>query len=647
MLHQLSIGLSGMQAAQIGLDVTGNNLANANTPGYRRQMPVLAERNATPWAHLQLGNGVDIQRVRQARAELIGRQYLGNLSDAASLQAQYDVSSQIEGRLNPSSGALGDQFDSFHAALESLASAPYDAVLRGTTIQTGLSLTRQVNRIAADLISLDRTISGRVEDAVEQVNTLAEQIAQLNYQIRRQEHSQQDPNTLIDQRNALAEELSKLVNAEVDERSQHVVMAGIVIGATSPQKLEYDGENILLKGTDIALDVGGLIGGLQTASKEILPQARQRLDDFAFGLATSLDELHYQGVGLSGSLASLRSTRSVDDTTAPLAQSSSPFNVSAGNIYVGVEDLNTGERTLTAVAFDPETQSLQDLATGLNGVSGVTSFVDDSGRLVVRAQSGYGFDFSGRPSSTPDLSGLTGASVPTLGGRYLGNNRNVTFEFLGSGDVGVTAGLQVEVTDSSTGESLGVFDIGQNYAPGNEITLPDGVSFQLSVGSVVAGETFAADLVSEADETGALVRLGLNTLFTGSHAGDITIHPDLLDDPERLGASLTGEPGNSANLAAMLGSRFDPISSTSVETIDDLLFTATGAIGHETAALETELEGVTLVGEQLFVERETIEGVDPNEELVEMLKYQRAFEASARFVSAVNQTLEELLNIVR
>lgn len=647
MLHQLSIGLTGMRAAQIGLDVTGNNLANANTPGYRRQMPMLAERAATPWANLQLGNGVDIQRVRQARAELIGRQLFNNLSEAAQLEAQYDVSSQVEGRLNPASGSISDQFDSFHATLESLAATPFDSSLRATTVQSGLSLTRQVNRVAADLISLERTIDGRVRDAVEQVNTLAEQIAQLNDQIRRQQHSYQEPNTLIDQRNALAQELSKLVNVEVDEHNQQVFMGGMVIGTSTPQKVEYDGENLVIAETDVALQVGGLIGGLQAASQQILPLARQRLDDFAFGIAATTDELHSQGVGLDGHLSSLRSTRQVEDPTAPLAESETPFSLAAGNLYVGVKDLNSGERTLTAVAFDPETQSLEDLAAGLNAVGGVSSFVDDAGRLVVRADSGFGFDFTGRPSSVPDTSGLTGASSPTLSGRYMGENRSVDFEFLGSGDIGVTAGLQVEVKDSATGESLGVFDIGQNYAPGDEIELPDGVSFALSVGNVVSGETFAADLISTADETGSVVRLGLNTLFTGSNAGDLTIHPDLLEDPARLAASLNGEPGDSGNLTAMLGRRFESVQPQSGETIDDLLFTATGAIGHETRALETELEGVSLVGEQLFLERESVEGVDPNEEVVEMLKYQRAFEASARFVSAVNQTLEELMNMLR
>jgi flagellin-like hook-associated protein FlgL len=283
----------------------------------------------------------------------------------------------------------------------------------------------------------------------------------------------------------------------------------------------------------------------------------------------------------------------------------------------------------------------------LTAVSGIQSAVDDGGRLVVRAELGFGFDFTGRPPTSPDVSGLTGTSQPTLSGRYEGSNRNVEFEFLGSGTIGVTPNLRVEARDQVTGESLGVFEIGQGYAPGDLIELPDGIAVALSVGDVVATETFTAPFISTADETGAMLRLGMNTLFSGSNASDLTIHPELLADRSRLAASLSGEPGDSANLIAMTRRRFEPVISGGTETMDDLLFTATATIGHETNALEMEAEGLSLVGEQLFIERESVEGVDPNEEMVEMLKYQRSFEAAARFVSAVNQTLEELMGIIR
>ncbi|MCA9176307.1 MAG: flagellar hook-associated protein FlgK [Planctomycetales bacterium] len=648
MLHQLSIGLSGMRAAQVGLQVTGSNLANANTPGYRRQTPIFAARDASTVRQLELGNGVDVQRVRQARALLVGSQLLANNGDIAKVQAEYDVTSQIEGRLNPTTGSIAEQFDSFQSAIEALAASPHDAALRRTTVQSGLSLTRQLNRTAADLVGMNQTLQARTADAVDQVNTLAEQIASLNAQIQAKQHSPQAPNTLIDQRNRLVDDLSQLIDVQLDENNNQVFIAGggAVIGTRPPVKLGYNGQDVVIADTDIALSPGGQIGGLLSATKQIIPEAQERLDRLATGLSLTFDQLHAQSVGLDGSLQTARSTRSLANPNPPLGAFSSPFPLAAGNLYVGITNNTTGQRTLHSVAFDPATDSLNDLAANLDAVPGLQGDVDDAGRLVLRADSGYGFDFTGRPSTNPDASGLTGTATPSLNGRYEGPNRNVQFEFLGSGDIGVTDGLQVKVTDSSTGESLGVFDIGQGYAPGDEIELPDGVRLQLSVGSVVSGETFNADLVSEGDETGVLTRLGINTLFTGTTAANLTIHPDLVDNPSQLASSSTGEPGDTGSLVAMLQRRSAPAFETGPETIDDLIYNATGAIGHETYSLETELEGLSLVGEQLFAERESVEGVDPNEELVEMLKYQRSFEASARFVTVVNQTLEELMNII-
>jgi flagellar hook-associated protein 1 FlgK len=341
----------------------------------------------------------------------------------------------------------------------------------------------------------------------------------------------------------------------------------------------------------------------------------------------------------------LAAGRSIVDRSQPLAEADLAIPLAGGDIYVGITRLSDGQRTLHRLTVDPHTDSAEDLANALSGISGLSASIDTTGRLRLTAGSGFGFDFTGRPESAPDASGLSGTSRPALSGDYRGlQTRNVEFTFQGTGQIGVTPGLQLIAVDADSGQQLAALDVGQGYAPGDPLEFFEGVSVQLSVGDVVDGESFATTLVADADETDLLAAWGLNSFFTGASAIDLQVRAELIDDPSQLASGRTGQPGDGSNLSSILSGRSDQLVSG--QTIDDLLFEAVGAIGFETSRLTLEADGLSLIGEQLFVERESVEGVDPNEELVEMLKYQSAFQAAARYVAAVDQTLDELFRIV-
>lgn len=165
--------------------------------------------------------------------------------------------------------------------------------------------------------------------------------------------------------------------------------------------------------------------------------------------------------------------------------------------------------------------------------------------------------------------------------------------------------------------------------------------------SVVAdpGFTFAfTDHGVGTPQTGLLTALGLNTFFVGTTAHDIAVNPRLLDDPNAFALSGTGQVGNEDNLGRLLALRDDPLigSRTLLEHVSDTISLA----GEQVRELNIVRDNLTVVHGQLEVERESISGVDPNEETVRLLQYQRSYQAAARVISTVNQTLDDLLQMV-
>jgi len=165
--------------------------------------------------------------------------------------------------------------------------------------------------------------------------------------------------------------------------------------------------------------------------------------------------------------------------------------------------------------------------------------------------------------------------------------------------------------------------------------------------SVIAepGFTFAfTDDGTSTPSTGLLTVLGLNTFFVGATARDIAVNPVLLGDPEELALSRTGVPDDEANLGRLLAIRDEPLiaSRTLLQHLGDIASFA----GEQVRELNLVRDNLQAVHGQLTMERESVSGVDPNEEIVRLLQYQRSYQAAARVISTVNETLGDLLRMV-
>ena len=309
----LSIADQSIQAQQEALQVSANNLANVNTPGYTRQVATLAEQ--APFASsIGGGGGVVVQQVqsiRDAVLEIRIDQETQNQNRLTSLQQQLGP---VQTLFSATGGAgLGTALDGFFSALQQLSTNPASGAQRTAVISAAQTLTQTFQQVATGISQQRAGADQEVIQGVAQVNTLLGQIANLNGQIADVQNSNQNAGELVDQRTQLIQNLSQLIDFNTSAGNQGQVTlttsAGspLVVGAeASPLTLAPSGtgvQDIFSGTTDITASLsGGSLAGLIQARDQTLPQLSTQLDQLASGLATAVNAQNQLGFDATGAV---------------------------------------------------------------------------------------------------------------------------------------------------------------------------------------------------------------------------------------------------------------------------------------------------------------------------------------------------------
>jgi len=314
----LQTALSGILAQQRAMDATAHNIANAQTPGYRRQEAVLtADRPWPPPGQLagigmgQYGTGVQVATVRRAQDQFLDLH--ARLLDAqlGAYSATSDTLHEVEGIVAQQSGSdLGTLLDQFWNGWQEVSIHPEDTAIRVTLREQALTLTSAfrdtVTRLRDSQAGIDRVIEGRVQE----INNMAAEVAQLNGQITAVRAEGNQPNDLLDRRDNLLSQLSKTVGATtlITTDGNIIVNVGgrpLVEGVESfaMQSPLGAGGHVDVQwadGTAVNISNGELAGLLQ-ARDSTIPDYLAQLDAIASGLINRVNALHQAGYGLNNS----------------------------------------------------------------------------------------------------------------------------------------------------------------------------------------------------------------------------------------------------------------------------------------------------------------------------------------------------------
>lgn len=650
-MNASTIGISALLAGQRGLAVAGQNIANATTPGYRRQGVNLGARETAG-----LGSGVDVVSITRYESPPLRAAILRGNSDEAAAATQRDVQQQLETALGESPNDVSGRTEDLFNKLERLSAKPADAALRREFVASAGQLASQLNAVAGDLDKLKSGVGNQAFQQVEQVNGLTTKIADLNTRIYNAEVAGDQAPELHDQRDQLVDDLSKLVDFRVTQQSHGVVTltnagAPLVVGGVASQftatRNAADQIEITARGTGTPAEfTGGSLGGLVNQYNVDLPATKGRLDALAGSLAAKLNQAQATGLGTAGPFGTVVGTQRVSDPAAPLASQKLAGPVQAGGLTISLTSGST--RTNASISIDPATQSLNDVAAAITAGTGgqVTATVDTPTNVLrFTAAAGVRFDFAGRVPTTPPTNTLAGTSTPTLDGAVNdAANGSFTFNVVGSGTVGTTPGLKLEVRDASN-NVVNTLDVGDKYTPGTALAVGNGLSVKLSGGTLTGG-SFATPANGTPDTANALSALGVNGLFAGNTANTLRVRPELTADPGLLATSRNGQPADTSNLQRLTALR------TAGTTAGGLTFgqeatDISASVGTRIGSLDDAQAAQSSVVQNLFAQEQSVGGVDVNEEVVKLLDYQRMIQTAAKYIGAVNDAMDSILQIVR
>jgi flagellar hook-associated protein 1 len=456
MITAFAIGNSALDTAQTALNVIGQNIANATTPGYNDQSVNLVNTVSGT-----TGIGVDVATINNATDAPVQTAIYATNSAQASSSAQLSISQQVQSALNTGSDGIADQLNSFFNQIDELTSDPNSTAQQQQLVSTASTLASQLNSASDSIDQLQSSTYTQIQQGISQVNSLATQIASLNDQIASAEAQGQQPNDLIDQQGEAINSLSQLMDIQTVNQPNGVVnvlgeSGSIVVGplANSFQVTTNTSGNVVITQSNAPTPVtigSGSLGGQIQAYNTTTPAVSAQLDTFASQLAQQVNEIQATGLSASGPLTSVTGSIAASSATAPLDQAGLPFPVQAGQLTVSVTD-SAGNRTNSTINIDPTTDSVQSIAADLNGITGLQASVNSDNQLVIQAQSGYSFDFAGRDTNPPTNSAV---SNPDTAGVLSALGINGFFTGSTAESIAVSPTLQANpglVATSTTGE---------------------------------------------------------------------------------------------------------------------------------------------------------------------------------------------------
>jgi flagellar hook-associated protein 1 FlgK len=296
--------LRGILAQQMALDVTSHNIANANTAGFSRQQAVMEASPAytvpginSPTQPGQIGSGVDIQAYKRVRDSFLDIQYRAQSMRQGSAQSTADGLGQVQTAFNePSDTGLQSLLSSYWASWQDVANAPENLATRQSLAQNASSLATGFNTLASQLATVQQQTGQNVTYTIGQVNSIGQQITQLNSVISQEELTGNTPNDLLDQRDQLIDQLSAMGNVSVTTNSLDSVDitfggAALVSGSTAMSPIAE---------SEMTSLTSGQLAGLIQMRDVTVPGYQTALDSIASTLITQTNAQHALGFDLNG-----------------------------------------------------------------------------------------------------------------------------------------------------------------------------------------------------------------------------------------------------------------------------------------------------------------------------------------------------------
>jgi flagellar hook-associated protein 1 len=303
----MEVARSALYTYRAALDVTSQNIANAQSEGYTRQVPNVEPSVSIKTPYGYLGSGVEITNVQRLRDTFLDQEIRNTNYNYGSANNQTEILDRVQSYLNePIASGISTELDNFFEAWQNLSSNTEDSGVRQTVIEQGTTLSKEINYLANGFENVKSDILTEAQGKVKEINNLTNEIASLNKQIFLMSPS--SVNELEDRRDTRIDELSKLIDirAVKDANGLYNISSGgstLISGVDSFQlKIRNQNSKVDVVYADSGMTVNSLVGELGAdinSYNNIIPDFQSKLDAFTQKLISQVNSVHKTGYGLA------------------------------------------------------------------------------------------------------------------------------------------------------------------------------------------------------------------------------------------------------------------------------------------------------------------------------------------------------------
>lgn len=624
MTSVLSTGTSALLAFQRALATTSHNVANINTPGYSRQRVDFATADPQQMGFGTVGNGTRITDIRRVADQLAISRLLDGSGELARLKQLSSMADRVDALFSDASTNVAGVWSKFFDSVSGLSSNASATADRQNVLDSAGTLANRFRQLNGNLDSLNSEVNNGISAAATEINRLAAEVAQINAAIG--SNAADAAPDLLDRRDQLIASLVGYTGGNAvmqDGGFMNVYTAGgqaLVVGSTASKVTTvtdaYQPERLQLaletQGAKVVLDskaLGGQVGGLMEFRDTVLTPAQAELGKLAIGLASTFNETHRNGVDLYGNLGT-----DLFDIGSPRV---------TGNTN------NTGSATVQASFGDLSALDAQSIVLRFDGAQWQAS----------RADTGASIALTGSGSADDPLV-INGVEL-VVSGTPAGNDR-----FLLQPTANVAGSMSVAITDPSRLAAAAPVKGGAATANTGSGKLTD--VKVTDIANAALREPASIVFVSATEYT---IDGGDPQPYTAGQTISANGWSFTLDGVPKAGDSFSITPtgaGSSDNSNALALAKVEDakVFNAGTVTLGGALGGLTTQIGAAARSAEYSLQAQQVITDQAQAARDSVSGVNLDEEAADMLRLQQAYQAASQLISTADTMFQTILGAV-